>query len=113
MKAVDVSPPDVTLEWIAPTDTGNCPLSAYVIETRRHDDVSEPEKFREVAVVDGDTLKYTVTSLAMNESHDFRVTARNEAGDGESCEAETPTFVKKPVGQSASVSAPASLRSKF
>ena len=98
MKVVDVTSPDVTLEWIAPTDTGNCPLSAYVIEARQHDDVTAGE-FRQVGQVGGDVSIFTVTSLPMNASHDFRVRARNEEFEGEWCDTEAPVFVKKPIGK--------------
>lgn len=67
----------ITLTWAAPDDDGGSPITEYVVEYS-----SDGETWQQVSLDDATATSATVTELANGTGYRFRVTARNEVGDG-------------------------------
>ena len=78
----------VRLEWTAPSDAGGVPITGYRIEMR----VGSGNWTVQASDTGSDATAATVSGLSNGVGYRFRVTARNEAGLGETSNATTELF---------------------
>ena len=89
-KFVQVTKHSVTLSWVKPDYDGGSRINAYVLEVSKRDS----NKFTECARVKGSVHKHTVTGLHENCEYEFRVKAKNAAGESEAREAFSSVLTK-------------------
>ena len=80
---MQVTKSTVTLSWAKPSYDKGSRISAYILEVSKRG----TNKFTECARVKGSVFKHTVTNLKEGCEYEFRVKAKNEAGESEPREA--------------------------
>ena len=89
-------PDSVTLEWGKPKSDGGSPIQAYILEIQRPGDFNYSFLDR----LKPRLTEYTVFGLEEGQEYNFRIKAKNLAGDSASaCELMAP--VKVPVSRAA------------
>jgi len=79
----DVKKDSATLKWSAPKDTGNCPITNYVVEYRASGSYQWTVANPRSSVTQ---TEFTVTGLSEGTEYEFRVTAENKVGRGATSE---------------------------
>ena len=105
--ADDISPTEILLTWIAPSETFTANIAGYIISKKFAADVYDP-----VGETNGQQTSYTVTGLHTGEEYTFAVKARYNIGtssDYSSPASATPTTSSKPPSKFTVPNAPAGL----
>lgn len=79
---------EISLSWMSPEQTGNSPITEYIIERCeiKHDETDGEFKWIVHDIVDRYTLDYKLKNLAIGGNYLIRVAARNSAGNGKYAE---------------------------
>ena len=83
----------LTVGWLAPEYDGGSPITGYVVQWKRLDDLDYDEMSRQAEVA-ADRHRYTITGLTNGTVYTVRVRAKNAAGLGDS--ALEPTGIPTP-----------------
>lgn len=90
-----------SLTWTPPKDTGNCPITNYVIESRAVGGYQwTPANARQNVT----KTEFTVTGLKEGTEYEFRVSAENKVGQGPPSETSQPVKYGKWLSASANIS---------
>ena len=87
---LQVTKHSVTLSWTKPDHDRGSRISAYILEVSKRG----TNKFTECARVKGSVFIHTVTNLHEGCEYEFRVKAKNEAGESEPREAFSSVITK-------------------
>jgi len=105
--ADDISPTEILLTWIAPSETFTANIAGYIISKKFAADVYDP-----VGETNGQQTSYTVTGLHTGTEYTFAVKARYNIGtssDYSSPASATPTTSSKPPSKFTVPNAPTGL----
>ena len=105
--ADDISPTEILLTWIAPSQTYGGNIAGYIISKKFASDVYDP-----IGETNGQQTSYTVTGLHTGEEYTFVVKARYNIGtssDYSSPASATPTTSSKPPSKFTVPNAPTGL----
>lgn len=92
LRASDVHPESVTLDWTKPRSDGSSPITSYIIERRE----ALSNYWTQAGTVDGHRTNFTIPNLRPGTEYHFRVFAENEMGVSEPCT--ISTAIKLPGG---------------
>ena len=96
LKVTSSDPDSVTLSWTPPQSDGGSPIQAYILEIKRPGD----KDFSFLDRLKPRLTEYTAFGLEEGQEYNFRIRAKNPAGESEpACELATPFRV--PVAKSA------------
>ena len=83
----NVARDSVALTWVPPKDTGNCPITNYIVESRTAGGYQwTPANARQTLT----KPEFTVTGLKEGTEYEFRVSAENKVGQGPVSETSSP-----------------------
>lgn len=87
-QVVGVTKDSVAISWTPPKDTGNCPITNYVVESRQAGAYQQwtPANARQTVT----KPEFAVTGLKEGVEYEFRVSAENKIGQGPVSESTAP-----------------------
>lgn len=93
LEYVDWNENSVQLKWNPSTEDGGCAITAYIIEYKGRGD-EEWQKGPDVKATKGKSMNGEVKGLTTGQKYEFRVLAKNRAGQSDPSDATTSLLVK-------------------